>query len=111
MAKQHRESQGQILERYRNTVQMPKTQFCDALDISRPTYDAWLTGAEISLKWLAYSAVDFVDDWRGALARELIRASHGDQFLPIGAQEETRARHDQQLEAVKEQIRKDRVTA
>lgn len=143
MTKIKHESQRQILERYRDAVKMPKTLFCEALDISRPSYDSWLMGAEISLKTLSYLSVDFVNDWRGKLASELIRTVHGDQYLPIGSQDEVRevskyfetltyddlckqrvapghllywaaelrARHDAQLEAVKAQMRKDRVKA
>lgn len=71
MAKiKNRESQMQVLERYRG--EKSKTEFCADLGISRPTLDAWMRNAEISLKFLSFLAVDYVEDWRGAMAVELI---------------------------------------
>lgn len=70
MAKR-KKAQGEVLERHRGDLS--KIEFCAAVGISRPTYDAWLNGAEISLKFLSFLAVDHMDDWRGQLAVELIK--------------------------------------
>lgn len=80
------ETQQQILERYRGD--MSKVEFCERLSVSRPTMDKYLDGAYISLEWLTYLSVDFCDDWRGAMANELIVICHGENYVPIGSREE-----------------------
>lgn len=136
MAKK-KETQQQVIERFRG--EMSKVDFCEKLGISRPTLDKYLDGAYISLEWLTYLSVDFCDDWRGAMANELIVICHGEKFIPVGSREELvqmreflkvtkyedmlsvgnqlspdhfglwaaelRARLDEQLDAVKVQIR------
>jgi len=71
MAKR-RESQGQILERFRDERDLSKIEMSAALGISRQTYDAWLVGAEISVKHLSLLAIDHVGEWVGGLAVELL---------------------------------------
>lgn len=71
MAKR-KETQAQILERVRGERDLNKTEMCAALAISRPTYDAWLGGAEMTVKHLSILAVDHVGEWIGDLAVELI---------------------------------------
>lgn len=66
-----RESQQQVLEKYRG--EMSKVEFCAELGISRPTFDRWLEGAEISLKSLSLMAIDHVGEWMGDMATDLIR--------------------------------------
>jgi transcriptional regulator with XRE-family HTH domain len=75
-------TQQTILEEARG--EMSKVEFCQQLGISRPTYDKYLEGAYISLELLSYLAVDYADDWRGLMARELIISLHGAEFLPVG---------------------------
>lgn len=85
MAKK-KETQQQVIERFRG--EMSKVDFCEKLGISRPTLDKYLDGAYISLEWLTYLSVDFCDDWRGAMANELIVICHGEKYVPIGSREE-----------------------
>lgn len=80
-----RESQMQVLERYRG--EKSKTEFCADLGISRPTLDAWLNGAEISLKLLSFLAVDHLGEWRSEMAVELIKRV-SPSFVPCLCQTE-----------------------
>lgn len=80
------ETQQQIIERHRG--EMSKVEFCEKLGISRPTLDKYLDGAYISLEWLTYLSVDYADDWRGALANELIAVCHGEKYIPVGSRDE-----------------------
>lgn len=76
-------TQQTILEEARGA--MSKVEFCEQVGISRPTYDKYLEGRYISLQWLSYLAVDYADDWRGAMARELITSIYGAEYIPVGS--------------------------
>lgn len=81
-------TQQEIIEKWRDARSLTKSDFCEQVGISRPTLDKYLDGAYITLEWLAYLAVDYADDWRGAMACDLIEAVHGEQYVPVGSKEE-----------------------
>lgn len=84
MAKK-RETQAQILERVRGEQDMSTTDFSAAVGVSRQWYYKILEGSDLDLKTLCILAVDQAENWRGALAVELIRLTDP-RFVPCVCQ-------------------------